>query len=111
MYYNDLRKTNMSYTETQCIHLSELKEKIKNEYFGEFVDISDVKLYKNAKKQHRLKFTLHNKTRSNSKQFNLLASLGGKQGEIYVNKKSMEYALTGGEDEEAISKTAEALLM
>ena len=81
----------MDYVETQCVPLSQVKDEIKKGKFDDMREISDVELYKNAKRQWRLKFTIHNQSGQKTKKFNLLAAVQGK--DVFVNKKSWEYSV------------------
>jgi hypothetical protein len=102
------QKSNTDYIETQCIPISTMKEEIKKGKFDDMNQISNVSLYKNVKKQWRFKFTLENDTKQKTKNFNLLASVLGK--DVFVNKKSFDYAAESLLDEDQVSQIAEDLL-
>jgi hypothetical protein len=98
-----------SYIETQCIPVTEMKKEIRDGKFEDMTTISDVSLYKNVKKQWRLKFLLQNETKQKTKRLNLLATVQGK--EIFVNKKSFDFAAEGLLEEDQVSQLAEDLLL
>lgn len=98
-----------SYIETQCIHLKDMKKEIRDGKFEDMTIISDVSLYKNVKKQWRLKFLVQNDTKQKTKRLNLLATVQGK--DIYINKKSFDFAAEGLLEEDQVSQLAEDLLM
>jgi hypothetical protein len=86
-----------------------MKKEIRDGKFDDMTVISDVSLYKNVKKQWRLKFLLQNETKQKTKRLNLLATVQGK--EIFVNKKSFDFAADGLLEEDQVSQLAEDLLM
>ena len=96
----------MEYIAEQCIPLTQVKANIAEGLFGDLKDVTDVKLYKNAKRQWRLKFTVENQTRTDKRSLNVLATVS--KDCVYVNKKSLEFA--NDIDEENAAKLADILL-
>lgn len=99
----------MSYVEEQCTPLAEVKEQIKKGLFGDLTELSDIKLYRNAKRQWRLKFVAENDTKTKKRNVNVLAAVLGES--IYVNKKSLDFSVGAGSEEEDVSKLAEKILL
>eukprot|EP00732_Lithocolla_globosa_P000142 Lithocolla_globosa_v1_NODE_27_length_9260_cov_179.654861.p9 type:complete len:102 gc:universal NODE_27_length_9260_cov_179.654861:5021-5326(+) len=100
----------MTYIQKECIPLSLVRTEIKNGMFNDLTTVVDVKLYKNDKRQWRLKLKLENETKTDTKTVNVLAARD--HDSIYVNKKSLDWsAQDRNTDDIDISKIAEDILL
>lgn len=99
----------MSYVEAQCTPISSLKEQIKDGLYGDLKEVSDINLYRNAKRQWRLKFKVENDVKTMSKTINLLAAVKGET--IFVNKNSIDFSVNESKEDADMTSLAEKLLL
>jgi hypothetical protein len=99
----------MTYVDENCLPIAEVKTQIKDGYYEELKNITEVKLYRNDKRQWRIKMKLENETKTQFKNINLLATVIG--SDIFINKKSLEYSAQSLMKDDDISDIAEKFLL